>query len=161
VTQVAQQRDKAWVTVRVTVDREAEAIELLQTINVDASGIIDLSSSNGYKIVDQTSQEFSPTVLDATSLELHRQGMEQYVLVETADGDPAILFRQARITLTTINGREGWISTTEEIDGVYNSLAWRETPNHMVIVSAHNISVAEGCGRGDVEAGEPRIHRAT
>lgn len=143
MTRIAQQRHGKWIMAMVNGDREADAMKLVESIELASSGQLDLTNTGGYEIAVQTNWKFELTARHNTYLELHRRGTEKYVLVETAVSDLSILFTSDRIVPTTVNDREGWVSTRIDADGVYNSLAWQVAPAQIIVVSAHNNTVEE------------------
>jgi hypothetical protein len=93
VVRVSQQRDGKWIGVRVSLDRELDAIDLLQSIRLDSEGNLDLANS-GYEIVIQTAPDVPPSAPYSVYADLVRIGTVKSVTIgassHTTIADPRL-----------------------------------------------------------------------
>ncbi len=140
----AQQYGDQWLVITTFGDANL-ALDVLDDIRIDDTGEIVVDTEPSDLVVISELTQPSGSGLHVTSYELTTAGQSR-ITVETGVHDTPLALGAGlanRLEPTEIDGTRAWVATRVDADGPWIGLVWSATPNRIVAVSGHDVSVTE------------------
>lgn len=142
---VAQQRGDTWLVLESGSDPLTEALDLLDHVEVDEEGRIEVGDIGQSVVVDTIEPPDATDLFTTTYYDVTESAAGSTFVVETFAGESAVvgMQRMDRAERIEINGIAGWLGVVDDADPEDQiAVTWRVSPNRVAAVSGHG-DVAE------------------